>query len=150
MSNPLGNAGPLTTTYIPPPSCFTPLFEYYDDINYSIRGAYYGNTCQTQQRLRQDVSSCYPPNFIAIRSRREDTSIVYHSPGLVCPASFVSACTFVRPGDGSPLPTTQGYVWEKELAGFRNGETVIGCCPTSVKISFAAPQACTERESFHT
>lgn len=142
------NFGPLTTTWVQPSSCVTPIIENPNCINDC--SLTYGKTCYTTSDrdcrteaisipvgstfsliplltpLCSTVSLYTPTENNACLPSIEGsaTSVIgtlmgFYSPGLVCPNGYKTACR-----------TTAGDQGNRELSiELTSGETGAGCCP---------------------
>lgn len=118
-------AGPLTTTFTPPPACATPYLS-------SLGGTVF--LAQQFKCVRGSSGadilldySCLPREWNRPNGAGQQTLLV-HSPGLVCPAGFTSACTISR---DSAVPAVTGEYSASLLIynALRTGEVAVGCCP---------------------
>src|SRR5450756_1798710 len=74
------NVAPLTTTFTPPPPCFSQLTSYYWKISTSVYPVSAWYSGGPDPGVRTD--SCYPSSF---------ATIDYFSPGI-CPQGYTSGC----------------------------------------------------------
>lgn len=109
--------GPLTTTWTMPASCSV---LYPAEAGTSTVIGYRGQSCN-QGGYILDNSHCWPPRKDGVADASPGfLGWGFYSPGVVCPAGYVTACTAVW---------QQRPDWDIQFSLF-TGETAIGCCPT--------------------
>jgi len=87
---------PLTTTFTPPPECYTLRIT---DVFVTSKSAFlpfaeWGFSCTTLSDGKSGeyyATPCYPPGFASYANRGLGAPV--YSPGLVCPEGFTQACT---------------------------------------------------------
>ncbi|KAK0630349.1 UV radiation resistance protein and autophagy-related subunit 14-domain-containing protein [Bombardia bombarda] len=137
------NLGPLTTTFIPPPSCTVAVGAVDSGpLGLGLLGrpidnvAVLGQTCTRGRPV--DATSCWPPTSSGALSISKSASLGgrgFYSPGVHCPAGYATACSATGgSGGGSGWP-----VQFKLLAG----ETAVGCCPSGYGCANINGQTCT-------
>ncbi|KAM7205776.1 hypothetical protein V8F20_003009, partial [Naviculisporaceae sp. PSN 640] len=138
--------GPLTTTWYQPSTC-TYLLQPRPTLTEFFRGQECFLPPPNQETpiptgIPVDITSCWPP---VTRNAPQPTHPFYgwgiYSPGIVCPAGHVTACTAVYGNrrDRSGGWSTAGMQFDIEV-----GETAIGCCPESYTCGeFAGIGTCT-------
>ncbi|KAK4671654.1 hypothetical protein QC764_0097450 [Podospora pseudoanserina] len=103
--------GYLTTTFTAPEACWTPAH------NTEINVGWLGQRCGPNDV--QDNADCWPPRTTgAPRTNLAFYGWGFYSPGLHCPAGYVSACT--------ASATFQGWRVQYRM---EPEETFVGCCP---------------------
>ncbi|KAK4098438.1 hypothetical protein N658DRAFT_509604 [Parathielavia hyrcaniae] len=129
---PRTNLGPLTTTFTPPGSCAVPEIR-----SSGLHPGFYvmrpGSLCELVASDRRTVLpavSCFPsPLGSFFRDGIRSTQPVF-SPGSVCPAGYVAACTESR---ANPTEEPPALVKNPDT-DLRNllfeGETATVCCPS--------------------
>ena len=103
--------GPLTTTFTPAPHCFSNLFDSSGGINTYFQAQTYSKTSTIVDDpacwptpVNQPVSASPPTSLLPLEGRG------YYSPGLVCPASFTSACSLTGVYTGPTSPASSYLV----------------------------------------
>ncbi|KAF2012429.1 hypothetical protein BU24DRAFT_425093 [Aaosphaeria arxii CBS 175.79] len=122
------NLGPLSTAFIPPPSCTRPALQ---SPQFGI--ARVGQSCADDGPV--DNISCWPSVTAAALQPGVETfgGLGFYSPGTICPTGYVSACGFARPssGESTSATITPGPMANGEFQfPLVLGETAVGCCPT--------------------
>ncbi len=147
------NLGPLTTPWTAASSCLLPnmaqkAFEgttedatatFGRSCSYSYTSSCATNTSPSSsssscflvygyQYLPAADTNCWPPRAATVASTGQDLVEAgwgFYSPGLVCPAGYVSACSATAGGSSD---------WQPQWS-LTSGETAVGCCPRCVTSS---------------
>lgn len=117
--------GPLTTTFIQPPSC-TIAMTGEDDDDDGLAG-YLAHACAAAQgnSIGVDDASCWPSTSSgAVEPHVSFQGWGFYSPGTICPTGYAGACTATGGTGGSSDWSVQFELLE--------GETAVGCCPKYV------------------
>ncbi|KAH6649162.1 hypothetical protein BKA67DRAFT_662079 [Truncatella angustata] len=161
----LTNMGPLSTTYTAPVSCFTEATRdvllatnYVDSDTNSTSLIPYQNLCSTTPTAAT-IGDCLPSGKaidsmyadIDINNPVAGSTILYYSPGLVCPSGHVTvgvasndAGSIISSGDAfvpTSVPSSGwnlGYVNIRPnvmLQGLDKSETAILCCPSNYNVN---------------
>ncbi|KAK7932280.1 hypothetical protein PG985_002992 [Apiospora marii] len=116
--------GPLTTVFIPNPTCTTPIASACGD---TTCRAWMGQTCGHLLTTYKvwDQASCWPPTTNGaptanVLSAGGLSGWGLYSPGLSCPVGYVRACS-------KTASDSSGFVFQFPPTG---GETAVGCCPS--------------------
>ena len=130
------NQGPLTTLFVPPPSCSILGVD-----GRTVNVAFQAQHCYTTTPVSGSSStivysngvaddlSCWPTRAPGLTSPTPAfNGLGFYSPGLVCPSGYKSQCISALKADGSPSPVTSGTQFTFQFS-LEPGETALGCCP---------------------
>ncbi|KAK1829528.1 hypothetical protein QBC39DRAFT_262909 [Podospora conica] len=140
MANALVNQTPtilgaLTTTFIPPPACTAAIGIFDGGFlglgKSALNIAHLGQTCSRGEG--REATTCWPSTSKGAPSKSAPGWGIY-SPGIECPAGYVTACSAVGGRDAKAD-------WSMQ---FRLGadETAVGCCPSGYACGNIGGQTC--------
>lgn len=145
----LVNAGPLTSTFTPPPSCTRPS-DHGINIIYGNRTRGWGVECEDTPITR--VSLCKPSESKWLSEPLHTAStdlgtVRYYSPGLACPSGWVTSGVAIVGKDSQVSTSGRAFATDKPwtyseyqplpfasyfVDNMEPSETVVFCCPRYV------------------
>lgn len=121
--------GPLTTTFTPPAECTT-IGAFRS--GRGVASFYRSAGCSNSALI--DATTCLPPASSPLPSSVLNTDanlngLGIYSPGLACPAGYVTACKQQMDARGSDVPPQDASSTKFQFPLIPN-ETAVGCCPS--------------------